>query len=259
MKEVPEVLFVCVHNAGRSQMAAALLDHHAQGRVHVRSAGSTPADEINPAVVAAMDEVGLDLSQGVPEAADDRGGASGRRRDHDGLRRRLPDLPRASDTSTGICRDPSGLSVERFVRSAMRSTCAFAGSLRNCSSQRDRPEAVPPVIAASSTRRATGLHLADTSSAHIDDGRYVDDDIDRCQYVGMKLLQVDRPDVLPARAGEPLGEDEAERLAGALQVLADPSRLRLAQPDRGASERRGLRVRPDRAVGPDASPRSVTT
>ena len=67
MKEVPEVLFVCVHNAGRSQMAAALLDHHAQGRVHVRSAGSTPADEINPAVVEAMAEVGLDLSHEFPK------------------------------------------------------------------------------------------------------------------------------------------------------------------------------------------------
>ena len=66
MKEVPEVLFVCVHNAGRSQMAAALLDHHARGRAHVRSAGSTPADEINPAVIAAMDEVGLDLSREFP-------------------------------------------------------------------------------------------------------------------------------------------------------------------------------------------------
>ncbi len=67
MKEVPEVLFVCVHNAGRSQMAAALLDHHAEGRVHVRSAGSTPADEINPAVIAAMDEVGVDLSKEFPK------------------------------------------------------------------------------------------------------------------------------------------------------------------------------------------------
>lgn len=67
MKDVPEVLFVCVHNAGRSQMAAALLEHHAQGRVLVRSAGSTPADEINPAVVAAMDEVGLDLSEEFPK------------------------------------------------------------------------------------------------------------------------------------------------------------------------------------------------
>src|SRR3712207_5596071 len=67
MTDVPEVLFVCVHNAGRSQMAAALLDHHAAGRVHVRSAGSTPANEINPAVVAAMDEVGLDLAKEVPK------------------------------------------------------------------------------------------------------------------------------------------------------------------------------------------------
>lgn len=69
---IPEVLFVCVHNAGRSQMAAALLDHHARGRIHVRSAGSAPADEINPAVVEAMAEVGLDLSRESPEPlADD--------------------------------------------------------------------------------------------------------------------------------------------------------------------------------------------
>jgi arsenate reductase (thioredoxin) len=68
MKDVPEVLFVCVHNAGRSQMAAALLDHHGGGRVHVRSAGSTPADEINPAVRTAMDEVGIDLSKEFPKA-----------------------------------------------------------------------------------------------------------------------------------------------------------------------------------------------
>lgn len=67
VKDVPEVLFVCVHNAGRSQMAAALLDHHAGGKVHVRSAGSTPADEINPAVVAAMEEIGLDLSKEFPK------------------------------------------------------------------------------------------------------------------------------------------------------------------------------------------------
>ena len=63
----PEVLFVCVHNAGRSQMAAALLDHHANGRVVVRSAGSAPADEVNPAVVRAMAEVGLDLSKEFPK------------------------------------------------------------------------------------------------------------------------------------------------------------------------------------------------
>lgn len=63
---VPEVLFVCVHNAGRSQMAAALLARHAAGRVRVRSAGSIPADEVNPAVREVMDELGIDLSHEVP-------------------------------------------------------------------------------------------------------------------------------------------------------------------------------------------------
>jgi arsenate reductase (thioredoxin) len=57
----PEVLFVCVHNAGRSQMAAALLERHAEGRISVRSAGSAPADELNPSVVEAMREVGIEL------------------------------------------------------------------------------------------------------------------------------------------------------------------------------------------------------
>ena len=70
-KDVPEVLFVCVHNAGRSQMAAALLDHYAKGKVHVRSAGSTPAEEINPEVVTAMAELGLDLSQEFPKPMTD--------------------------------------------------------------------------------------------------------------------------------------------------------------------------------------------
>jgi protein-tyrosine-phosphatase len=70
--DTPEVLFVCVHNAGRSQMAAALLDHHAQGRVVVRSAGSDPADRLNPAVVAAMAEVGLDLSREFPKPLTDQ-------------------------------------------------------------------------------------------------------------------------------------------------------------------------------------------
>jgi arsenate reductase len=67
----PEVLFVCVHNAGRSQMAAALLERRAEGRVVVRSAGSTPADEINPAVVEAMEEIGLDLSKEHPKPLTD--------------------------------------------------------------------------------------------------------------------------------------------------------------------------------------------
>jgi protein-tyrosine-phosphatase len=65
--DTPQVLFVCVHNAGRSQMAAALLDHHAQGKVAVRSAGSAPADTINPAVIEVMNELGLDLTKRFPK------------------------------------------------------------------------------------------------------------------------------------------------------------------------------------------------
>jgi arsenate reductase (thioredoxin) len=71
MAEVPEVLFVCVHNAGRSQMAAGLLDQLAKGRVHVRTAGSEPAEEINPVVVEAMADVGVDLSRESPKPLTD--------------------------------------------------------------------------------------------------------------------------------------------------------------------------------------------
>jgi protein-tyrosine-phosphatase len=71
VKDRPEVLFVCVHNAGRSQMAAALLERYAKGRVTVRSAGSTPAEEINPAVVEAMEELDLDMSKAYPKPLTD--------------------------------------------------------------------------------------------------------------------------------------------------------------------------------------------
>lgn len=70
-KDVPEVLFVCVQNAGRSQIAAGLLHKRAAGRVHVRSAGSDPADDINPAVVAAMEELGIDLGEEFPKPLTD--------------------------------------------------------------------------------------------------------------------------------------------------------------------------------------------
>lgn len=70
-KDQPEVLFVCVHNAGRSQMAAALTARLSGGRVNVRSAGSEPAGQINPAVVQAMEEIGLDLSQEFPKPLSD--------------------------------------------------------------------------------------------------------------------------------------------------------------------------------------------
>jgi len=69
--EQPEVLFVCIHNAGRSQMAAGLVKLRSHGGVHVRSAGSAPGDEINPAVVDAMAELGVDMSEEFPKPLTD--------------------------------------------------------------------------------------------------------------------------------------------------------------------------------------------
>jgi arsenate reductase (thioredoxin) len=66
-RQVPSVLFVCVHNAGRSQMAAALLSHLAGDRIEVRSVGTEPADRINPVAVAAMAELGIDISAATPK------------------------------------------------------------------------------------------------------------------------------------------------------------------------------------------------
>jgi arsenate reductase len=71
VSDAATVLFVCVHNAGRSQMAAALLERHGDGRVKVRSAGSTPAEILNPAVVEAMREVGIDISGERPKGITD--------------------------------------------------------------------------------------------------------------------------------------------------------------------------------------------
>jgi arsenate reductase (thioredoxin) len=67
----PEVLFVCVHNAGRSQMAAGLVKLRSQGRIHVRSAGSAPGEEINPVAVQAMAELGVDMSGEFPKPLTD--------------------------------------------------------------------------------------------------------------------------------------------------------------------------------------------
>jgi arsenate reductase (thioredoxin) len=68
----PSVLFVCVHNAGRSQMAAAFLTHLSEGAVEVRSAGSEPADQVNPAAVQAMAEVGIDIAAEKPKILTDQ-------------------------------------------------------------------------------------------------------------------------------------------------------------------------------------------
>ena len=71
VNDMPEVLFVCTHNAGRSQMAAGLVKLRSGGRIHVRSAGSTPAEEINPAAVEAMEEVGVDMGEEFPKPLTD--------------------------------------------------------------------------------------------------------------------------------------------------------------------------------------------
>ena len=99
MNEKPVVLFLCTHNAGRSLAARVLLDHYAQGRIRVESAGSEPGDELNPSVVAILAERGLDPSPGVPEASDRRNRSNGRCHRHHGLRRHLPRLPRKA-----VCR-----------------------------------------------------------------------------------------------------------------------------------------------------------
>lgn len=71
MSDTPVVLFLCVHNAGRSLAARVLLDHYAQGRVDVRSAGSEPADQLNPSVVAVLRERGLDTTRESPKPLTD--------------------------------------------------------------------------------------------------------------------------------------------------------------------------------------------
>ena len=71
MSERPSVLFVCVHNAGRSQMAAALAEHLSARRVHVRSAGSAPADQVNPTVVTVLEERGIALGTPYPKPLSD--------------------------------------------------------------------------------------------------------------------------------------------------------------------------------------------
>ena len=90
----PVVLFLCIHNSGRSLAAKVLLDHYAQGRAEVRSAGSEPSEQLNPSVVAVLKERDLDTSKEFPKTAHRRRRPSRRcGRDH-GMRRHLPLLPR---------------------------------------------------------------------------------------------------------------------------------------------------------------------
>jgi arsenate reductase (thioredoxin) len=111
---VPEVLFVCVHNAGRSQMAAALLERHGNGRVVVRSAGTAPADAVNPAVVEAMAEIGIDLAaaSAVPKALTDAAVQASDVVITMGCGDECPFYPGKQYEDWAVC-DPAGLDVAR--------------------------------------------------------------------------------------------------------------------------------------------------
>jgi arsenate reductase (thioredoxin) len=128
MGGVPVVLFVCTHNAGRSQMAAALLDHEAAGRVKVTSAGSQPAAELNPAVVAAMAEIGLDICREFPKPLTADNVSSADVVITMGCGDACPVFP-GSATSTGTCPTQPALTLKR----SGRSVTTFASGSSACS------------------------------------------------------------------------------------------------------------------------------
>ena len=140
MRDRPVVLFVCVHNAGRSQMAAGLLRKYADGAVDVRSAGTAPSEEINPSVVTAMSRGGRRPVRCRADAARHRGGRSGRRgRDH-GLRRRVSRLPREALPRLGAPR-PGRTSRRGGAADPRRDRRARSGAARASSSGK-----VPPLM-----------------------------------------------------------------------------------------------------------------
>ena len=130
-KAVPELLFVCVHNAGRSQMAAALAQHLSAGRVHVRSAGSAPAGGILPAAVQALAERGIDGQPGVSQAADRRRRPRRRRHRHHGLWDACPVVPGKRYHDWHVA-DPDGQPIEvvRAIRDDIQArVTAAAGEI----------------------------------------------------------------------------------------------------------------------------------
>ena len=132
-KSVPAVLFLCVHNAGRSQMALGWFNHLAAGRAIAWSGGSEPGSELNQDVVKAMAEVGIDISTGVPQALDRRVPGCGRRRGDDGMRRRL---------SPGSREAVRGLGSRRSDRQVTRSDPTHPG--RGQGPGRCAPRRTPP-------------------------------------------------------------------------------------------------------------------
>ena len=121
------MLFVCVHNAGRSQMAAGWLRHLAGDRVEVRSAGSEPADQINPVAVEAMAEVGIDITGAAPQILDHDDVRDLRRRHHHGLRRRLPVFPGKRYEDWELT-DPAGKAIDTVRQSATTSAARSKNS-----------------------------------------------------------------------------------------------------------------------------------
>ena len=125
------MLFVCVHNAGRSQMAAGYLTHLAGDRIDVRSAGSEPADQINPVAVAAMAEEGIDITAEQPKILTTDAVQSLRRRHHHGLRRHLPLLSRQTLRGLGPRRPRRPRPSTPSDPSATRSDAASKSSSPN--------------------------------------------------------------------------------------------------------------------------------
>ena len=122
----PTVLFLCVHNAGRSQMAMGFFQHLAGDRAVAWSGGSEPGNAVNPAAVAAMAERGIDISREFPKPWTDETVQRRGRRHHHGLRRRLPDLPRQALRGMGPRRPRRPEPRRRPTQSATRSNAASA-------------------------------------------------------------------------------------------------------------------------------------
>ena len=135
-KPLPEVLFVCERNAGRSQMAAALAHHLSNGWVGVRSAGSHPDEQIDPVVVEAMAELGVDVVVRVPKAAHRRGGARGRRRRHAGMRRRVRGV--SGQALSGLaCRRSRRAVARGRAPDSLRALSPRLGSARDARSRQE--------------------------------------------------------------------------------------------------------------------------
>lgn len=148
LTDIPEVLFVCEHNAGRSQMAAALLDHHAQNRVHVRSAGSQPAERVNPAVVDALAEMSLDVTKAFPKPLTDEAASAADVVITMGAATPARFTP-AGAISTGSCLNRRARHSKRSAPFATRSTVKHVG----CSDSSPPPADVNRTIPGSLPRQ----------------------------------------------------------------------------------------------------------